>query len=140
MTKDPTGGVARPGEPDTRDPAVHSAAADLAETFAAQAVATGHPRRRWPRTVAVAVAAVLSVVVLLLAAVNLFPAGSSVVTLGGAEAWASIGPHLVLASVLAVATPTRLALAPCQIGWLDSNEWSTGSGGPTRRNGPGSAT
>jgi acetyl esterase len=53
---------------------------------------------------------VLSVIVLLLAAVTLFPAGNSVVTLAGAEAWAYIGPHLVLASVLAVALSVPIAL------------------------------
>ena len=99
-----------PGEPDTRDPAVHSGAAEAAGTFAAQAIATSHPRRRWPTTVAVAVAAVLSVIVLILAAVNVFPAGSNVITLAGAEAWAYIGPHLVVASVLAVAVSVPIAL------------------------------
>lgn len=52
----------------------------------------------------------LSVSVLILAAANVFPVGSNVITQAGAEAWVYIGPHLVLASVLAVALCVPIAL------------------------------
>ena len=62
----------------------------------------GRPARlRRLSTLAGVVAAVLGGLVVVLAAGNLVPAATNVVTLGGTMAWASFAPHLVIVSVLA---------------------------------------
>jgi len=58
-------------------------------------------RFRRVSTLAAVVAAVLGGLVVLLAAGNLVPAATNIVTLGGTMAWASFGPHLVIVSVVA---------------------------------------
>ena len=58
-------------------------------------------RFRWVWTLAAVVAAVLAGLVVLLAAGNLVPAATNIVTLGGTMAWASFAPHLVIVSVVA---------------------------------------
>ena len=67
--------------------------------------AASPPRRtRFPRsrTAAAVIAAALGVLVVLLAAANLFPASSNILTLAGTYVWASSAPHLVLLSLAAV--------------------------------------
>ncbi|PZE58311.1 hypothetical protein DEJ04_09615 [Curtobacterium sp. MCLR17_044] len=59
-------------------------------------------RFRWARTVAAVVGAVLGGLVVVLAAGNLVPATSNIVTLGGSMAWGYFAPHLVIVSVIAV--------------------------------------
>lgn len=58
-------------------------------------------RFRWAPTFAALAASVLGGLVVLLAAGNLFPAATSIVTLGATMAWASFAPHLVTLSVIA---------------------------------------
>ena len=55
----------------------------------------------WVRTLAAVVAAVMGGVVVILAAGNLVPAATNIVTLGGSMVWASFAPHLVIVSVVA---------------------------------------
>lgn len=58
-------------------------------------------RFEWVRTLAAVVAAVMGGLVVLLAAGNLVPAATNIVTLGGSMAWASFATHLVIVSVVA---------------------------------------
>ena len=53
------------------------------------------------RTAAAVVAALLGALVVLLAAGNLLPAATNIVTLGAAYVWASYAPHFVLLSLIA---------------------------------------
>jgi len=58
-------------------------------------------RSRWVWTFAAVVASILGGLVVLLAAGNLLPAATNIVTLGATMAWASFAPHLVVLSVIA---------------------------------------
>ena len=58
-------------------------------------------RRGWVRTAAAVAASVIAALVLLLAAGNLVPAATNIVTLGGTMVWAGFAPHLVIASFIA---------------------------------------
>ena len=55
----------------------------------------------WARTFAAVIASILGGLVVLLAAGNLLPAATNIVTLGATMAWASFAPHLVILSVIA---------------------------------------
>jgi acetyl esterase len=75
---------------------------------------TGRTARLWLRAgavvVVIPVAAILALIVLLLATGNLFQASANRLTLFSAIVWAFAGPHLVVASGVAVILITPLAL------------------------------
>ena len=72
-----------------------------AESQSGPQESAGHDRPKrfaWVWTLAAVAASVLGGLVIVLAAANLFPAASNIVTLGGTLAWTSFAPHLVISS------------------------------------------